>query len=314
MTSPEISIIMPVYNGGKYLNEAIDSILQQTFTDFEFIIINDGSTDNSLKIIKSYNDERILLIIQKNQGVAKSLNNGIKIAKGKYIARMDADDISYKNRLEIQYNFLENNQNVVAVGGNAYVIDQIGTYVYTTDYPLINKDIKSALSFKSPFIHSSVVLRKNTVERAGLYPKIPIAQDIFLFNKMSGYGDFANIPQPLIKYRLTPTASTMRTKLTLKILKDAIEYYATHNKFSDDHFDKINASVVITSSNQKHYQYHLLLSKKYLWDNYQPTLSRKNISMALKYKKTSAILYFLYILSYLPQNIVRAIYQGFKRV
>ena len=106
MNNP-ISVVMSVYNGEIYLYEAIESILNQTFTNFEFIIIDDGSTDNSAEIIKSYDDNRIVLIQQGNKGLAAALNEGIKIAKGKFIARMDADDISLPTRLETQIQFME---------------------------------------------------------------------------------------------------------------------------------------------------------------------------------------------------------------
>jgi glycosyltransferase involved in cell wall biosynthesis len=132
---PLISVVMPVYNAAQYLREAIDSILNQTFRDFEFIIINDGSTDRSLEIIQSYNDDRIRLINQKNTGLAKALNNGIAIAKSDFIARMDADDISIPERLTSQFSFLESNVDVVAVGSNAEVIDKEGNHVYCTAQP-----------------------------------------------------------------------------------------------------------------------------------------------------------------------------------
>ena len=107
---------MPVYNGEKYLQEAIESILNQTFKDFEFIIINDGSTDKTLEIIKSFTDPRIKLITQENRGIIYSLNKGITESRGKYIARMDADDISLPERLEKEYRFLEQNPNYGIVG------------------------------------------------------------------------------------------------------------------------------------------------------------------------------------------------------
>ncbi len=106
---PKISVVMSVYNGGEFLREAIDSILDQTYTQFEFIIVDDGSTDNSINVIESYKDPRIVLIRQVNKGLVVALNVGLRKAQGKYIARMDADDISIKNRLEIQLRFMESN-------------------------------------------------------------------------------------------------------------------------------------------------------------------------------------------------------------
>ncbi|HAS7841575.1 TPA: glycosyltransferase family 2 protein, partial [Vibrio cholerae] len=118
MSSPKISVVMSVYNGEKYLGEAIDSILKQTFSDFEFIIINDGSTDKTLEIIKSYmkKDDRIVLVSRENKGLIVSLNEGLDLAKGQYIARMDADDISIKSRFEKQIEFLDSNPDIGVCG------------------------------------------------------------------------------------------------------------------------------------------------------------------------------------------------------
>jgi len=118
-----VTVLMPVYNGEKYLNEAIDSILNQTYTNFEFLIINDGSTDRSVEIIKGYNDSRIKLIHnKKNMGLVYTLNRGLALALGKYIVRMDADDISLPNRFKLQLDFMEINTEVALCSGNAMSI------------------------------------------------------------------------------------------------------------------------------------------------------------------------------------------------
>ena len=122
---PLVSVIMHVYNSSEYLIESIESILNQTFRNFELIIINDGSTDESEKIIKSYADKRIVFFIQENKGLASTLNRGINQARGNWIARMDADNISYPNRLEEQLKFLINNKACVAVGSNADYVDRM---------------------------------------------------------------------------------------------------------------------------------------------------------------------------------------------
>lgn len=309
---PKISVIMPVYNGEKYLHESIDSILQQSFSDFEFIIINDGSTDNSLQIIKSYQDIRIVIIDQANQGVAKSLNNGIEIARGKYIARMDADDISYKDRFSIQFKFLEENNNVIVVGSNADIIDKDGNYVYTTTQLRSNDDLKKLLPYKSPFIHPSVMIRADILIKIGFYPVTPMAQDLFMFNKMSGYGKYANIVKPLIKYRLTPVASSSRSKNTKNIIANAITYFYENGQITADHVKRMRESIINTNINYKYYLYHLHLAKKYLWNNCQPQLARKNIFIALRYNMYNINLIFLYFLSFLNSSSIKYIYRLFK--
>src|ERR1700761_448098 len=120
---PHISVLMPAYNAEKYIGTAINSLLKQTFSSFELVIINDGSTDNTINIINAFNDKRIKLVDQQNKGIAAALNHGLKIARAPYIARFDADDICMPERLEVQYNFLSMNPDYVIVGSDADYID-----------------------------------------------------------------------------------------------------------------------------------------------------------------------------------------------
>jgi len=154
MNNPLISVVLSVYNAEKYLVEAIKSILNQTFKDFEFIIINDGSTDKSLEIIESYQkeDERIILISRENKGLIASLNEGIEKAKGKYIVRMDADDISLSTRFEEQVKIMEENQNIGLCGTSVIVF---GNNIKNDVWKLSKDDktIKTELLFSSPLFH-----------------------------------------------------------------------------------------------------------------------------------------------------------------
>lgn len=134
--SPKVSVVMSVYNGEKYLPETIDSILNQTFKDFEFIIINDGSTDKTAKILTSYDDPRIRIFNQENMGLTKSLNRAISLAKGEYIARMDADDISYPERLKKQVDYLNKNPDIGLVGSKYIRIDKRGRKIDEINVPI----------------------------------------------------------------------------------------------------------------------------------------------------------------------------------
>jgi len=313
MIKPLISVVMAVYNGEKYLQEAIESILNQSFKRFEFIIINDGSTDNSRKIIESYKDDRIQLVNQTNRGLPKALNIGIELAKGKYIARMDADDISYDNRLAIQYDFLEKNVKVVSVGSNADIIDMAGIYVYRTNLAISNDELKDGLPYQSPFVHPSVLMRRSTLIELGLYPEVSVAQDLFLFIKIREYGEYANIAKPLIKYRLTPSASTRRSDATQELIRLGAENYYKQGILNLDTIKLISDSIKETRNDLKFYYYHLLLAKKYLWNNFQPKLVRVNSYRALFNGKLSAIPLFLIFLSFLPKRGVVLIYSNLKK-
>ncbi len=202
-SSPDISVLMSVYNSEEYLAESIKSILNQTFKNFEFLIIDDGSTDKSLEIISSYNDKRIVLIKNKNNlGLAASLNKGMKLAKGKYIARMDADDIALPTRLDKQFSFMENNRD----------IDISGSYVQffgndrdtIVKYPLENEDIKARLIFNCAFAHPVVILRKNSfLDKNLFYDKaVKHAEDYELWSRVAQSCRMANIPEVLLRYRL----------------------------------------------------------------------------------------------------------------
>lgn len=165
-TMPLISVVMPVYNAELYLDEAIQSITNQTYKKFEFIIINDGSTDKSLEIIKKYKDEysRIVLISRENKGLVFSLNEGISKAKGKYIARMDADDISLSTRLEEQVAFMEENQEIGVCGSWVEVFgDNRKNTIWKM--PKSNEELKTRLLFSVPVAHPSVMMRKEILDK-----------------------------------------------------------------------------------------------------------------------------------------------------
>ncbi len=163
----KVTILMPVYNGEKYLKEALESILNQTFTNFEFLIINDASTDNSKNIINSFNDHRIKLIENKeNLGLTKSLNKGISISQSEYIARMDADDISLPKRLGIQVKFMDKHPEIGAVGTWAKIIgDKNKKHIKT--YSNFEK-IKAVSFFKNIIVHPSVRIGRKLINNYNL--------------------------------------------------------------------------------------------------------------------------------------------------
>ena len=193
---------MPVYNGAKYLNEAIDSILNQTYSDFEFLIIDDGSTDQSIDLIKTYDDPRIRLIMnKKNIGQSATLNKGLDLAKGEYIARMDQDDISIPERIKKQLKFMENNSNVDVCGS---WLQLFGKYNGINELPIDSEKIKVNLLTNQNLAHPTVMIRKSTLVKYDFNynPNYSIAQDYDLWIRMSEYCTFFNIPEPLVKYRI----------------------------------------------------------------------------------------------------------------
>lgn len=197
----EISVLMAVYNGEAFLREAIDSILQQSFTDFEFIIINDGSIDKTDEILQTYNDPRIVNIdIGFNVGLIESLNRGIQHAQGKYIARMDADDIALKDRFKFQIEAFQNNPKAIVVGTDYYSFSKEGKKRNTThndsDY------LKSLLLFGPCFCHPSTMIRNVFKSKHIEYDRHYLhVEDFQLWTELSALGDFVNINKPLLIYR-----------------------------------------------------------------------------------------------------------------
>jgi glycosyltransferase involved in cell wall biosynthesis len=218
-----ISIVMAVYNAEKYLRESMQSILDQEYQDYEFIIINDGSTDKSEAIIKSFSDPRIKYYTQDNCGLASSLNRGIGLSSGRYIARMDADDISMPERLKKQAGFLDENEDVVLVGTWAARINESGSLLDTLKPYTTHKQIRRHILNDNEFIHPSVCFRRESFDALGGYDtQYRYAQDYDLFLRMSENGFVANIPEVLVKYRFytgnyTKKKRVLQERTSLKI-------------------------------------------------------------------------------------------------
>ncbi len=195
---------MPVYNGEKYLRQAIESILSQIFRDFELIIVNDGSTDTTEDIVKSYQDTRIKYFKKENSGVIDSLNEGIAQSSGEYIARMDADDISAPTRFEEQIRFFAEHPNYVLVGSWAVRIDGDGNLLGDMNYPPTTwQSICRYSIIHNPFIHSSVMCKKTVFNSAGGYNKsFRHVEDYELWTRVIHKYPCANLPKRLMHYRV----------------------------------------------------------------------------------------------------------------
>jgi len=206
---------MPVYNEERYLPQAIESILGQTYQDIEVIIVNDGSSDRSEDIILSYHDPRIRYVKQDNRGLAVSLNHGLSLARGEYIARMDADDVSFPLRLERQVSFLENNAAYVLVGTWAEIWSEEQKTRRIHKHPSSDALLRTFLLFDNPFVHSSVMFRTEVARRIGGYAAGDtgrFAEDYEFWSRLAREGKVANIPEVLHVYRERHGSITDRWK------------------------------------------------------------------------------------------------------
>jgi glycosyltransferase involved in cell wall biosynthesis len=247
----KITVLMPVYNGSRYLRQAIESILCQTRSDFEFLIINDGSNDNSRDIILSFDDPRIRLVDNpSNIGLTKSLNRGLQLARTEYIARQDADDISYPERLERQVKFLDEYPDVALLGTRARAIDENGKprKVNLLRIPLGLLAIRWYLIFQNAFIHSSVVFRRSIVwEQLGGYDVSFVkAQDYELWSRTTQSYKVENLLDVLLDHRFeygstvssSPLPIPAEEEIAFNNLKVFLEYQNVPVQWADyiNHF------------------------------------------------------------------------------
>lgn len=244
MVEPIVSVIMPVFNGEEYLIEAIDSVVNQTFKDFEFIIINDGSTDNSLKIIESFKekDSRIRIISRENKGLIFSLNEGIQNSEGQFIARMDADDICLPQRFEKQIKLMKTN-NLDICGGHYFIIDEHGKYLDSIITPVEKNAILLNLAENVPFAHGSVMIKKELF-KSNKYgdSKYTAVEDyslwIDLYNRNYKFG---NVDDFIFKYR---DFQNSFSKTKLKKMNN--ERKMLSNNFTSEYIVELKESIDIT--------------------------------------------------------------------
>ncbi|MDL2241197.1 glycosyltransferase, partial [Bacteroidales bacterium OttesenSCG-928-K22] len=211
----DVSVIMAAYNCEPYIRESIESILNQTFENFELIIVNDNSTDNTHEIIKSYNDSRIkILNNDNNYGAAYSRNVAIKHAQGKYLAIMDSDDVALQERLEKQVYFLENNIDIDIIGSFVFEIDKDGQKLSFVKTPINKNEVKSSILFRSPVIHSTTMIRHDFFISNDLFynENYICAQDYEMFSRAIFLGNIYNIPQALVSYRWTDSNISTKKK------------------------------------------------------------------------------------------------------
>lgn len=219
-TAPKVTVLMPVYNCELYIKEAIDSILNQTFSDFEFLIIDDASTDKTVSIVKTYVDSRIQLIEKPvNTGLTNSLNYGLKVAKGDYIARMDGDDISLSERFAKQVTFLDANPDVVLCGSLFSIIGSTTIVIV----PENNDAIKLTMLKKCCFGHPTVMMRKNILDKYSITYDVlkEPAEDYDLWTRLLFKGKFHNLQEVLLKYRVHDAqVSSKRLEQQINIATD----------------------------------------------------------------------------------------------
>ncbi len=232
MKETPVTVLLPVYNNEK-INLCIDSVLNQTFRDFELLIIDNASTDHTADVVRSYNDDRIRLIVnEKNLGATGSLRKGIDMIKTKYVARIDADDLMLPERLEKQLTFMEDNPDYGIVGSWTRHIDQNDQLYAVNRLCTTDKGIRAYLNIQSPFYHPAVMLRNSVLKEHDLNydPDIRVAVEYDLWNRILRYSKGCNLPEVLTYYRTGGDSLTSRNAA-----KKLQEYLNVREKVCEEH-------------------------------------------------------------------------------
>ena len=205
MSAPVVSVLMSVHDGAPWVREAVQSLLAQTLTDLEVIVVDDGSTDATADVLASLRDPRLVIERRPHAGLTRSLNRALELSKAALVARLDADDVALPDRLARQRMFLGVHPDVGLLGTGAREVDVTGRELAVVRPPGDDATIRRALIRANPFVHSSVMMRRTVVELAGGYDEsLPVAQDYDLWMRMSRLTRLANLPEPLVIRRLAP--------------------------------------------------------------------------------------------------------------
>jgi len=215
---PLVSVIMTVYNGERFLQEALDGILGQTFADFELIVVDDASTDSTPALLAACTDPRVKIVTNRtNIGPYRAANVGLESAQGELIARHDADDVSLPERLEIQVARMNSQKSLVLLGTSYHVVDDRGRILETSLLPTENSDLQARLEKGNIFLHGTFMMRRDALERVGGYREyFPVSQDYDLSLRLAEQGEIANIPEPLYLFRFH-SSSISRNKRELQL-------------------------------------------------------------------------------------------------
>ena len=313
--APLVSFALPVYNGEKYLAVALDSILTQTFTNFELIVIDDGSTDGSLKILRHYEslDSRVKLVTRENRGLPASLNQAISLAKGSLIARMDEDDICKPSRLATQVEFMQQHPEVVVLGSAANFIHEDGSYICT--FIPSSEDVVLRKAFpNSPFIHPSVMFVKDAFFEAGKYiEKMKWGgEDVTLFERMSRLGCIHNLTESLISYRLVPGSLSRKPPAFRAMLTSIIIDEIAGNSVTDERFDELHQEAKKIDKSKAVFDYHFEVAKLYIWSGGSRKKTIKHLNNCLAFNISIVKVICMYVLALMPKDLIRLIYSRLK--
>jgi len=299
---------MPACNAGKYIAEAIRSVLDQSFPDFELLIVDDGSTDDTLEVIRRFNDHRIRVLYKEKEGISMALNTGLQMARGTYIARFDADDICMSCRLERQVLFLDGHPAYLVVGSDAEYISENGEHLFHFRCAgHTHGEIIGNLYRHCPVIHSAAMYRKEAILRIGGYSRLAHNfEDHLLWVQLLKHGKCCNIPEPLIKVRINPHSVTIDERWRGRRFRQLKKGILERGTITEEEGDEL-LDIIMRQDNKKIKEgaYHALCGKKLLGENYRPARARWHVTRSIYANPFRLDNYLLLSVSFLPAAWIR---------
>jgi hypothetical protein len=213
---PQVSLVLAVYNGEDYIRDAVESVIAEQKPTIELVVIDDGSVDSTPEILREFEDRDRRVVVHRKESttLASALNVGFGIARGALLARLDADDVDLPGRLQAQAEHMNANPDVVLLGGQALLIDDRGREFGTAHYPLEDAELREALRTTDPFVHSTVMMRREAFEAVGGYrTNLPHAEDLDLWLRIAEVGRIANLDRPLVKYRIHDRQTSLQSQV-----------------------------------------------------------------------------------------------------
>jgi len=299
---------MPACNAGKYIAEAIRSVLDQSFKNYELLIVDDGSMDDTLTVIRQFRDTRIKLLCKEKEGISAALNAGLRMARGTYIARFDADDICMPHRLERQVLFLDGHPAYLVVGSDAEYISENGEHLFHFKCAgHTHREIIGNLYRHCPVIHSAAMYRKEAILRVGGYSRhAHNFEDHLLWVQLLKTGKCCNLPEPLLKVRINPHSVTIDERWRGRRFRQLKQGILERGTITQEEGNELQ-NIIMRQDNKKIKEgaYHALCGKKLLAENYRPAKARWHVKRSIYANPFRLDNYILLSVSFLPAAWIR---------
>jgi len=306
--NPRVTVLMPAYNAGKYIAEAVQSVLDQTFTDYELLVVDDGSSDDTVAVLERFDDARIRLVKQERTGISPALNRGLGLAAGEFICRFDADDVCFPHRLQLQVAYLDAHPGHLVVGSDAEYISEDGEHLFHFRCAgHSHEEIVGGIYRHCPFIHSAVLYRKEAILMAGGYSLLAHTfEDYLLWIRLVTMGKCANLDEALIRVRINPASATIDERWRGRRFNGLKRQVIRRGEITEKESEELMEIIKRQETKKiKQGAYHALCGKKFLHENYRPAKARWHVTRAIYAHPLRLDNYAMFAVSFLPPGLIR---------